>query len=422
MRKKRFPWHLLAIVILAAAIILCAGAYFALREAGTGDGAQGGEKTQEALFDRILDLAGNLLSMEPKEVRELRKQEVAKTDEGHQEYYFRLLNDDEKRTYREMLSGIRNREEQFYLTISDAEKVDRIYHALLKDHPELFWVHNREQVYKTTFSNGDYCMFSPGYTYTEAEMEEIRQSMENAYQQVTALIPEGADDYEIVKTVYTYLIDNASYQTSEHDQSIAGIFWKGEAVCAGYAGAAQYLLERLGIPCIYVEGSAKDSTEGHAWDIVQIQGQYYYVDATNGDQPEFLEGDAVQLAEHKTTIYDYLCPFPQEYELSYTPSEEFPVPACTATDMNFYVRNQACFDVYDWQAVYDLCRLRLDNGAAVVRFKFSNQEAFSQAYSEWIEGESVQEVAKYYMGLYGLEQVEYHYGVLENLKTIYYMF
>ena len=36
----------------------------------------------------------------------------------------------------------------------------------------------------------------------------------------------------------------------------------------------------------------------------------------------FLNGNAAQLEEHKTIIYDYLCPFPEEYEKTYTPSEE----------------------------------------------------------------------------------------------------
>lgn len=39
------------------------------------------------------------------EVRTLKKQEVAQTDEGHQEYYFGLLNEDEQRGYREILEG-----------------------------------------------------------------------------------------------------------------------------------------------------------------------------------------------------------------------------------------------------------------------------------------------------------------------------
>ena len=88
-------------------------------------------------------------------------------------------------------------------------------------------------------------------------------------------------------TVYTYVIDNTEYVISDDDQSIAGAFWKKQAVCAGYAGAVQYLLERLDIPCIYVEGDAANSTQGHAWNIVELNGQYYYVDATNGDQPDF---------------------------------------------------------------------------------------------------------------------------------------
>lgn len=378
--------------------------------------------TASGAFEIIRSVARSLLSGEPEEVAALREAEVAQTDEGHQEYYFRQLGDEERRVYREMLNGVRERKENFYVTLSDDDTVNRIYHAVLKDHPELFWAHNREKIYKTTYTDSDYCTFSPGYIYTEAEIKEIRSAMEEAYQNVLAQIPEGADDYEKVQTVYTYVIDNTAYQESNDDQSIAGTFWKKEAVCAGYAGAVQYLLERLGVSCIYVDGSAAGSTEGHAWNIVKLDGEYYYVDATNGDQPDFLNGDAAQLVEHKTTVYDYLCPFPLEYESVYTASSEFKVPECTSTAMNFYVLNQGCFDTYDWQSIYDYCKMRLDNGAAVVRFKFSGQEAFGQAFDEWITGGSVQDVAQYYMQLHGMRQVEYHYGVLDNLNTIYFIF
>ncbi len=409
MKRRRFPWMIFLILILA--VLPAAAGQIRKEKDNAGSG-----------IDKIVGTAREILLQEPEETRELRKQEVPQTDEGHQEYYFQLLDDAEKRGYREMLEGIRNRDPEFYLTISEDTQVDRVYHAVLKDHPELFWVHNREQVYKTTYSNSDYCLFSPGYTYTDAEIQEIARSMESAFDEVSALIPEQADDYEKTRIVYTYLIDTVEYMTSEHDQSIAGAFWKKSAVCAGYAGAVQYLLERLGIPCIYVEGSVADSEEGHAWNIVRLDGQYYYVDTTNGDQPEFLEGDAVQMAEHKTTIYDYLCPFPEEYEMHYTASSEFALPACHAHDKNFYVLNQACFDTYDRQEIYDYCCMRLNNGAAVVRFKFSSQEAFDAACREWIEEEEIQNAARYYMGLYGLSEVEYHYGILENLKTLYFMF
>ena len=371
---------------------------------------------------QIRSIAKSIISGEPKEVEELRQMEVAQSEEGHQEYYFKQLTEEEQRVYRELLKGIRAREKEFYLTISDDDSIDRSYHAVLKDHPEIFWVHNREKIYKTTYSDSDYCVFTPGYTYTDSEIDEIQTAMEQSFQEVRALIPEDAGDYEKVRIVYTYVIDHTQYQTGEDDQSIAGVFWKKSAVCAGYAGAVQYLLERMDIPCIYVDGSTKGSTEGHAWDIVKIGQEYYYVDATNGDQPDFLNGDAAQLEEHKTIIYDYLCPFPEEYEKTYTPSEELTVPACTAKDLDFYVLNQGYFEDYSWQDIYDYCKMRMDNGAAVVRFKFGSQEAFSEACQELLDDGVVQNVAQYYMKLHGLGQVEYHYGVMDNFYTIYFIF
>ena len=373
-------------------------------------------------LDQIRSIAKSVISGEPKEVEELRQMEVAQSEEGHQEYYFKQLTEEEQRAYRELLKGIRAREKEFYLTISDDDSIDRSYHAVLKDHPEIFWVHNREKIYKTTYSDSDYCVFTPGYTYTDSEIDEIQTAMDQSFQEVKALIPEDAGDYEKVRIVYTYVIDHTQYQTGEDDQSIAGVFWKKSAVCAGYAGAVQYLLERLDIPCIYVDGSTKGSTEGHAWDIVKIGQEYYYVDATNGDQPDFLNGDAAQLEEHKTIIYDYLCPFPEEYEKTYTPSEELTVPACTAKDLDFYVLNQGYFEDYSWQDIYDYCKMRLDTGAAVVRFKFGSQEAFSEACQELLDDGVVQNVAQYYMKLHGLGQVEYHYGVMDNFYTIYFIF
>mgnify|MGYP000453000728 CR=1 FL=1 len=123
---------------------------------------------------------------QPKEVENCSQMEVAQSEEGHQEYYFKQLTEEEQRVYRELLKGIRAREKEFYLTISDDDSIDRSYHAVLKDHPEIFWVHNREKIYKTTYSDSDYCVFTPGYTYTDSEIDEIQTAMEQSFQEVRA--------------------------------------------------------------------------------------------------------------------------------------------------------------------------------------------------------------------------------------------
>ena len=126
----------------------------------------------------------DLLSQEPAEVRSLRKQEILQNDDNYREYYFGLLTEDEKKIYREMLSGIQERQDELYLTSSNEQLISKVYHALLKDHPELFWVHNREEVYTTAYKGTDYCRFSPGYTYTDQEIQEIMAFMEHALEEV----------------------------------------------------------------------------------------------------------------------------------------------------------------------------------------------------------------------------------------------
>ena len=66
--------------------------------------------------------------------------------------------------------------------------------------------------------------------------------------------------------------------------------------------------------------------------------------------------------------------------------------------------------------------MRLDNGAAVVRLKYTSEEAFDAACRHYIQEEKIQDVAGYYMSLHGLSTVQYHYGILQNLKTLYFIF
>ena len=101
---------------------------------------------------------------------------------------------------------------------------------------------------------------------------------------------------------------------------------------------------------------------------------------------------------------------------------EFDLPVCTSHDMNFYVKNGSYIAPYSWQAVQDLCRLRIDNGAAVVRFKVGPAEDFSAAKEEWINGESSRLVSQYYMQRNGMGYVEYYCGTLDTFKTFYFIF
>ena len=385
-------------------------------------------RTRTSRVDLVAS-ARNILSFEPEEVKLLRTRLVEGREEGRLEYYFQQLTEREQRAYREMLDGLRSWKPDFYMTVSTDDEIDRVYHAVLNDHPELFWARNRNTVYKTMYTNQDYCRFTPSYLYTSEETggpgpaaEVIQAEILAACQELDSLHPSDMDDYAKAELVYSWLIGNTEYRESEDDQSVAGVFHDKAAVCAGYAAAFQLLAEHIGLDCIYVEGTSLLSQEGHAWNIVFLDGVSYYVDVTNGDQPEFLTGDFASLQEHHTILMDYLCPFPSEYEAMYQPSDMFILPACTSTAQNFYIRNGSCFDQYDPEALYRYFCMRIDNNAAVIRFKFAWPESFAAAEADWLQNERLEDAVQYYMSQRGLSQVQYHFGSLDGLYTMYFIF
>ncbi|UKS54234.1 MAG6410 family transglutaminase-related lipoprotein [Mycoplasma feriruminatoris] len=63
-------------------------------------------------------------------------------------------------------------------------------------------------------------------------------------------------------------------------------------VCTGYAKGFKLILDELGIPCRFMEGSSdRESTiSKHAWNLVQIDNEWYHVDTTSDrtkDQTNF---------------------------------------------------------------------------------------------------------------------------------------
>ena len=194
MKKRKRGKKILLLLLLLLLVCIGVGIFW---EAGRLL-KQEKEQTQENdSSGELLDKVRELLGGEPQEVSELRGKDPAQDDEeGLQEYYFSLLSQDEQRGYREMVEGIRQNKEEFYLTISDDETVNKVYHAVLKDHPELFWIHNRKKYIKPRIQEKITAFFSPGYSYTQEERQEIQEAADQACQDVVTLLPDGADDYE----------------------------------------------------------------------------------------------------------------------------------------------------------------------------------------------------------------------------------
>ena len=100
---------------------------------------------------------------------------------------------------------------------------------------------------------------------------------------------------------------------------------------------------------------------------------------------------------------------------------EFSLPDCVDTEYNYYVRNGSCFEAYDSEAIYQYACQQIDQGSDMIQFKFRSRQSYEEAIADLIEGKAVEQIAQYYMSYYGMQQIEYHYGVLEDFNTIYFM-
>lgn len=104
----------------------------------------------------------------------------------------------------------------------------------------------------------------------------------------------STDPYTIVCAVNTYLCDTVVYPPNEPYPPLThtayGAF-HGDAVCEGYATAAKLMLNKLGVVCD-IENGVCIGGGGHAWNLVQLDGQWYQLDITwndcGGKPTEFL--------------------------------------------------------------------------------------------------------------------------------------
>lgn len=87
---------------------------------------------------------------------------------------------------------------------------------------------------------------------------------------------EGLSQYEQIKYVYDYIILNCEYN-SKYDGAYNALV-RGWACCNGYASAFCEIMEELNIPCKYTTG------EDHAWNTVYLDGYWYNIDTTWGDE------------------------------------------------------------------------------------------------------------------------------------------
>lgn len=334
-------------------------------------------------------------------------------------YYYQQLSDKEKRVYKEILQGVRDDSMDIYLHTADGERALSLYEFVLNDFPELFWCTGDSEI---NYSNGgifqeSYSELKPVYIYSGEERKLKMQEIENAVNVCIAGISADASEYERIKYVYEYIINTTEYNLEAPDnQNIYSVLVNKQSVCAGYARANQYILEKLGIFCTYVTGTAtsqQGESQPHAWNIVKCDGEYYHVDTTWGD-PVFTEESTVP---NPGINYDYLCCTDNEIFITHTKDTIISFPECTSMNYNYYILNGLYYDYFDYNEALNTLYYSIDQGSPMTVFKYANGELYQQAL-DTIVNDLIDQAAQHLANEYGLSQVQYYYETNEQVERI----
>lgn len=114
---------------------------------------------------------------------------------------------------------------------------------------------------------------------------------------VAYLTQTAANEGEKVRSFYAWMTYNIAYDMQAYNkgrqrinQSNQDILRRGKAVCFGYAKLMQAMCEKAGIRCEVIVGYSKGALTStpdlrnpdHAWNAVQIDGQWHLMDVTWG--------------------------------------------------------------------------------------------------------------------------------------------
>lgn len=362
----------------------------ALSEEAVLEKGSAGQEYIDIEENKVEEGSGNL----SKEELEKKREEIGLSQAGiiglqesqSGNYYFEQLGSEEKILYVEcyqilvMLAG------DTLLSTTDAALLPRVYQCVINDHPELFYLNGYTYTQYTRLEEVQYITFSGRYIYDEREVARRQDAIDAAVEEKIGNLT-SSSDYETVRQIYEDLILSTDYSMESPDnQNICSVFLDKKSVCNGYAKALQYMLNYMGIPCIIVNGSAGGGA--HAWNIAQIDGAYYHIDATWGD-PSYYSSAQEEKDGAPDIDYGYLCVTTAEISKNHAIDTSFAVPECFALDANYFVREGLYVQGYEEEKIREIFEAAKERGERVVALKASGSQAYQEVYENLINKQKI---------------------------------
>lgn len=138
-------------------------------------------------------------------------------------------------------------------TTVNLASLEKIWNHVVLNTPEIFYVDG----YRYCLTNKN-CLISPNYKYDINAIKDIRIKCTEQAEYILNIAKRETTDYSKVLKVHDVLCKNLKYEISDDFElhTIVAPLTRKQAVCDGFSKTFKYVLEKLGIDCRVVVGTA----------------------------------------------------------------------------------------------------------------------------------------------------------------------
>ena len=289
---------------------------------------------------------------------------------SYTDYYYLTLDETEKEAYTAVRESICDFPQKIETPTLSDEQLGNVLSALLYDNPMMFMFDSC-----TLTSSGNKAYFVPKYKMTEDEYYEYNRLINIEIEKIAKNAP--VDEYELELYCHDYIVNNCKYTDTDayYEDNAVGVFLERKAQCSGYAEAFKILMDRFGIECVLISGTATNylqETDSHMWTAVKINGSWCYTDPTWDDPITDSDEESCQYVYFNMTE-EMLRRSHRDFEFT----EE-----CNSPSLYYYIKYKAYFDTCNEDTHSQISALissAADIGNTSVTLMFASEQAKSKA-------------------------------------------
>ncbi len=252
-------------------------------------------------------------------------------------YYYSQMDKQQQKIYQIMMSGLVSISQSFDVPRIDGTEFSDIFYQLRLDHPEIFYVSTFQYSF---YPDSTLVKFKPTYLFGKSKIKEHQVAMKARVEKLARVVKDK-NEWEKEQYIHDFICENVTYDKlkKQYSHEIIGPLGQGVGVCEGIAKSVKVLCDQLMIPCIVAiseNNPEKNIKYRHAWNVIQIEGIWYHLDATfdhslGKEEPRydyFNLDDQNMFKDHEPVIYKLpVCKegnrfYYKEKKLSFTKQEE----------------------------------------------------------------------------------------------------